>query len=196
MVAKPLVVVSQDGAVLDAAIMSQKAFNKSTEHGRLWVLHADTGRVLPYHGDLAFAELVDVGELYRATVHYGEWLNSTPATDGDTDEPRLGTGGSSGGSANETTKAGEWESVLRGLVGVISDRKQKRPEGSYTSYLFNSGEAKIRKKTGEEAIELVLAASREETASEAADLMYHLLVLLAELDIPFDSVIQELSSRG
>jgi phosphoribosyl-ATP pyrophosphohydrolase len=51
-------------------------------------------------------------------------------------------------------------------------------------------------KTGEEAIELVLAASREETASEAADLMYHLLVLLAELDIPFDDVIQELRSRG
>jgi phosphoribosyl-ATP pyrophosphohydrolase len=195
MVAKPLVVLGQDGAVLDAAIMSLKAFNKSTEHGRLWVLHADTGRVLPYHGDLAFVELVDVGELYKATVHYGEWLNSTPAVLSDTEE-RPVPGDDLGERTGEMSETGEWELVLRGLVGVILDRKEKRPEGSYTSYLFNSGEAKIRKKTGEEAIELVLAASREETASEAADLMYHLLVLLAELDIPFDDVIHELESRG
>jgi phosphoribosyl-ATP pyrophosphohydrolase len=195
MVAKPLVVLGQDGAVLDAAIMSQKAFNKSTEHGRLWVLHADTGRVLPYHGDLAFVELVDVGELYRATVHYGEWLNSTPAVLSDI-EGRPAPEDDLGERTGEISETGEWESVLRGLVGVILDRKEKRPEGSYTSYLFNSGEAKIRKKTGEEAIELVLAASPEETASEAADLVYHLLVLLAELDIPFDDVIHELESRG
>jgi phosphoribosyl-ATP pyrophosphohydrolase len=85
--------------------------------------------------------------------------------------------------------------TLELLEQTILERKASLPEGSYTTHLFSSGEEKIRKKTGEEAVELILARSSGEVAYEAADLIYHLLVLLAELDIPLEAVLRELSSR-
>ena len=90
----------------------------------------------------------------------------------------------------------QWGEVLEGLIGVIQDRKKTLPEGSYTSYLFTSGTSKIRKKTGEEAVELILAEGKEEVSSEAADLIYHMLVLLEALEIPFDDVVRELENRS
>jgi phosphoribosyl-ATP pyrophosphohydrolase len=81
------------------------------------------------------------------------------------------------------------------LIQVIKERKANRPEGSYTTHLFNSGIEKIRKKTGEEAIELILARRREDIAYEAADLIYHLLVLLEAEDIDLGEVLEELSRR-
>ena len=61
--------------------------------------------------------------------------------------------------------------------------------------MFQKGEEKIRKKTGEEAIELILAASRKDLVSESADLIYHMMVLLEVKDIPVDEVLAELEGR-
>jgi phosphoribosyl-ATP pyrophosphohydrolase len=69
------------------------------------------------------------------------------------------------------------------------------PEGSYTTHLFEKGEEKIRKKTGEEAVELLLAATDREIISESADLIYHLMVLLTERDLSIGQVIAELQGR-
>ena len=78
------------------------------------------------------------------------------------------------------------------------DRKEHPVEGSYTNYLFDKGTDKISKKLGEEAVEVVIAASqrdRKATIQEIADLEYHLLVLMADRGITLDDVETELRSR-
>lgn len=88
--------------------------------------------------------------------------------------------------------------ILRELYSVILDRKEHPVEGSYTNYLFDKGTDKISKKLGEEAVEVVIAASqrdRKATIQEIADLEYHLLVLMADRGITLDDVETELRSR-
>jgi len=90
------------------------------------------------------------------------------------------------------------EGFLRSLVQLIESRKESRPEGSYTTYLFDSGLDKILKKVGEESAETIIAAkngSSDELIAESADLIYHLLVLLAERGVSLDEVVGELASR-
>ncbi|NPV92512.1 MAG: bifunctional phosphoribosyl-AMP cyclohydrolase/phosphoribosyl-ATP diphosphatase HisIE [Firmicutes bacterium] len=90
------------------------------------------------------------------------------------------------------------QDIIKDLYEVILDRQRKRPEGSYTTYLFEKGVDKICKKIGEEAAEVIIAAknrSHEELVYESADLLYHLLVLLAEAGIDPEAVMQELSRR-
>jgi phosphoribosyl-ATP pyrophosphohydrolase len=188
-VGRVLVLTDEHGKVLDAALMNEKAFRKSTENGVLWTVHPDTGRVLPYRRELGFSELKEDGELYRAVVDSAQWSSSAVQVDyayAESDSALRGVA--------QAADSG-WGEVLQGLVAVIADRKKTLPEGSYTSYLFNAGESKIRKKTGEEAVELILSSDSSETASEAADLIYHLLVLLEQLEIPFDEVVRELEAR-
>ena len=84
--------------------------------------------------------------------------------------------------------------ILRELYSVIQDRKEHPVEGSYTNYLFDKGTDKISKKLGEEAVEVVIAASqrdRKATIQEIADLEYHLLVLMADRGITLDDVETE-----
>ncbi|ELY0461406.1 phosphoribosyl-ATP diphosphatase [Listeria innocua] len=87
--------------------------------------------------------------------------------------------------------------MLSDLYEEIKLRKNQPKEGSYTNYLFEKGLDKILKKVGEETTEVVIAAknNNEELISEIADLIYHLLVLLAEKDIPLEDIKQELQSR-
>jgi phosphoribosyl-ATP pyrophosphohydrolase len=85
--------------------------------------------------------------------------------------------------------------TLEALKQVIAGRRRDLPEGSYTTLLFQKGEDKIRKKTGEEAIELLLATSRKDIVAEAADLIYHMMVLLEVKDIGVDEVLAELEGR-
>lgn len=90
------------------------------------------------------------------------------------------------------------EGVLQELYAVVEERKEKRPEGSYTTYLFNTGLDKILKKVGEEATETIVAAKNDDPqrlVSETGDLLYHLLVLLVERGITLDEVLKELKER-
>jgi len=92
----------------------------------------------------------------------------------------------------------ELEGVLRELYSVIEQRKEKRPDGSYTTYLFNSGLDKILKKVGEEATETIVAAKNSDSqrlVSETGDLLYHLLVLLVERGVTLDEITRELKER-
>ncbi|OTN76170.1 phosphoribosyl-ATP diphosphatase [Enterococcus sp. 8G7_MSG3316] len=87
---------------------------------------------------------------------------------------------------------------LNSLFELIGERKRSPQSGSYTSYLFDKGLEKILKKVGEESAEVIIAGlkkDREETVYESADLIYHLLVLLTELEIPFTEIQSELSKR-
>ena len=87
--------------------------------------------------------------------------------------------------------------TLCGLMELIKGRKSDPVEGSYTSYLFDKGLDKILKKIGEESSEVIIAAKndRKEAIYEISDLIYHMLVLMAEMDIEIKDVIKELASR-
>jgi phosphoribosyl-AMP cyclohydrolase / phosphoribosyl-ATP pyrophosphohydrolase len=90
------------------------------------------------------------------------------------------------------------DGFLSALTELIESRKESRPEGSYTTYLFDSGLDKILKKVGEEAAETIIAAknaSSKELVAEASDLIYHLLVLLVERGVSLGEVTGELRSR-
>ncbi len=74
------------------------------------------------------------------------------------------------------------DSTIDQLFTTIQSRKAEMPEGSYTAFLFEKGENEVLKKIGEEAIEIIIAAKGEgddRVLYESADLIYHLLVLLA-----------------
>jgi phosphoribosyl-ATP pyrophosphohydrolase/phosphoribosyl-AMP cyclohydrolase len=93
----------------------------------------------------------------------------------------------------------EFGLALNNLYNLIADRKDKKPEGSYTTYLFNSGLDKILKKIAEESGEVIIASKNKrprEIISELADLFYHLLVLMVELDVKLSDVRDELTGRA
>jgi phosphoribosyl-ATP pyrophosphohydrolase/phosphoribosyl-AMP cyclohydrolase len=88
--------------------------------------------------------------------------------------------------------------VLEDLYAVVCDRKANPKEGSYTNYLFEKGIDKILKKVGEEAAEVIIAsknAGTDELRYEAADLLYHLTVLLCEKELTPGEVFDELKKR-
>jgi len=88
--------------------------------------------------------------------------------------------------------------IIPELVEIIKKREEEMPEGAYTTYLFTEGIDKICKKVGEEATEVVIGAKNrdpEEVKWEAADLIYHLLVLLQEQKISVYDVLEVLVSR-
>ena len=88
--------------------------------------------------------------------------------------------------------------TLAKLEATIRSRRAADPATSYVAKLFAKGLPKIAQKLGEEAIETVIAAmssDREAVVGEAADLLFHLTVLLAELDIPIADVLAELERR-
>ena len=88
--------------------------------------------------------------------------------------------------------------VIKGLYQVVKDRKANPQEGSYTCYLFEQGIDKILKKCGEECAETIIAAkntNREDLKNEVCDLLYHLLVMLAEKEIEIDEVLEILEQR-
>ena len=87
---------------------------------------------------------------------------------------------------------------LATLEKLIIDRRATPSEGSYTSELFAAGTQRIAQKVGEEAVEVALASCQDdhdETLGEAADLIYHLLVLLANQQITLADVVSRLESR-
>ncbi len=93
---------------------------------------------------------------------------------------------------------GAYVDVVQSLAGVIAQRHQEMPEGSYTSYLFREGIDKIDKKIGEESAEVIIASKNDDdraVAMESADLIYHLLVMLEARNVPVDDVLDELRTR-
>ncbi|WP_138756353.1 bifunctional phosphoribosyl-AMP cyclohydrolase/phosphoribosyl-ATP diphosphatase HisIE [Paenibacillus sinopodophylli] len=101
-------------------------------------------------------------------------------------------------STSDAVTTSDRFATLGQLEGTIAERYAERPEGSYTSYLFDKGVDKILKKVGEEASEVIIAAKNkdnDELRSEVGDLIFHLMVLLRERGLPFDDVISEINSR-
>ncbi len=90
------------------------------------------------------------------------------------------------------------EFSLEGLYDLLVSRKEDKPEGSYTTYLFEKGKDKILKKVGEECTEVIIGGckgDKDETVYEIADLAYHVMVLMVEMGISVEDIHRELASR-
>jgi phosphoribosyl-AMP cyclohydrolase / phosphoribosyl-ATP pyrophosphohydrolase len=99
---------------------------------------------------------------------------------------------------NDVIASPRKEDILLELYSLIETRKEQQEDGSYTGYLFKSGIDKILKKVGEETSEVIIAAKnndKQEIISETSDLVYHLLVLLADLNIEPSEIKKELTKR-
>ncbi|MBO5338745.1 MAG: bifunctional phosphoribosyl-AMP cyclohydrolase/phosphoribosyl-ATP diphosphatase HisIE [Clostridia bacterium] len=90
------------------------------------------------------------------------------------------------------------EFTMNGLYDLLVGRKKDKPEGSYTTYLFEKGTDKILKKIGEESTEVIIAGKaddKKETIYEIADLAYHTMVLMVQMGISVEDIQRELASR-
>ncbi len=179
----PVVICDDDGPT-DLARQNRKAFEKSIEQGHLWVVTTND-RVLPYSDDRPVAlEARGSWNLARLSSGRAEASSGRSSRRAETRSQ----------SATGEPGSDQIGGVLTALAALIAERQRELPEGSYTTHLFSSGGEKIRKKLGEEAVELILAPDNR-LVSETSDLIYHLLVLLASEGITLDQIAAELSTR-
>ncbi len=192
--------IAQDansGKVLMVAHMDQEALKRTLETGQAWFFSRSRN------------------ELWHKGESSGSYLNVVevrPDCDGDVILLRVEPTGPACHTGNETCFYQEFDGsdwtvdpspitigvALAGLDTVIAERKREMPESSYTADLFRQGRERIAQKVIEEAGETALAASAgasERTTTEAADLLYHLAVLLADSGIGFEDVAAELIQR-
>lgn len=210
---RKLIVREDNGELLLEAVMNGKGYRKSLETGQLWTLHPETGRLLPLGGGVGFLSLSETEDGLEATIdtraaqeliaagttqaahtaRVGASANVQPVDTGATTEAIVSD------DVIVTDDNGGIPSVFAELAilekTVFERKSDDQVEGSYTSYLFSEGEQKIRKKLGEEAIELCLAQENDRIVSESADLLYHLSVLLASRDLSYADVLGELKRR-
>lgn len=190
--------------VLMLAYMNRESLRKSVETGLTWfwsrsraelwnkgATSGSTQRItaLKYDcdGDTLLVEVIANGP----ACHTGE-PTCFYRTAAATAEAAAASEGTGSGGADERFK------VLAELEQLIAERYAERPEGAYTTYLFEKGIDKILKKVGEETAESIIAAKNgdnDELRYEVSDLIYHLLVLLRERNLPLDEIMQELERR-
>ena len=187
--------IVQDAAskeVLTLAYMNKESFEKTLEtketwffsrsRGELWHKGATSGniqRVKDIRLDCDQDALIVLVEPAGPACHKGSYSCFSP------------------GEHIRQTDGGRFD-IINELETVIAKRQAEMPEGAYTTYLFREGVDKILKKVGEEAAEVIIAAKNrdsEELRWEAADLLYHLLVLLREQSLPLDDVLGVLKER-
>ena len=90
------------------------------------------------------------------------------------------------------------EFTMNGLYDLLVGRKKDKPEGSYTTYLFEKGTDKILKKFGAECTEVIIAGKADdkaETIYEISDLVYHVMVMMVQMGISLEDIKNELASR-
>ena len=185
------------GEVLTLAYMNAQSLQRTLETNETWfwsrsrselwhkgATSGNTQRVVEIRQDCDSDALVVLVEPAGPACHTG--MRSCFYRDLNGDEINLLGNGQNLGS------------VLEELYSLIESRLKERPEGSYTTYLFEQGLDKILKKLGEEASETIIAAKNDDKApliAESADLLYHLIVLLVGRGVGLDAISAELISR-
>lgn len=201
----PVVVQEQgSGQVLMLAYMNRESLQKTMDSGRtcffsrsrqqLWTKGETSGNFQEVKSiscdcdkDALLVKVIQQGNACHTGTH--SCFSCQAAASEDADNAPV-----SEESGDRTPVQG----IVEELYQVIQDRNAKRPEGSYTTYLFNEGQDKILKKVGEEATEVIIGSknnSPQEVRYEMADLMYHCLVLLVYHGIQPQEILQELAKR-
>lgn len=192
------------GQVLMMAYMNQEALDKTVASGQTWFYSrsrqclwkkgetsGNIQAVQEIRYDCDQDTLLVLVEQTGAACHTGHYSCFYRTLDGQEKEPALF-------DAAQVYQGKEGPAILLELMEVIRQRQKDRPEGSYTTYLFNEGIDKILKKVGEESAEVIIAAKNPDNSEliyEASDLIYHLLVLLVEKGIDITEIFTELRSR-
>ncbi|NLG32468.1 MAG: bifunctional phosphoribosyl-AMP cyclohydrolase/phosphoribosyl-ATP diphosphatase HisIE [Syntrophomonadaceae bacterium] len=194
----------KSGKVLMLAYMNAESLGKTIETGytwfysrsrqQLWKKGESSGhvqKVIEIRYDCDGDALLILVEQIGPACHTGHQSCFFTNIDGDTVEDKEydleGIYHSQAGPA-----------ILYELFDLIAERQVNRPEGSYTTYLFEQGLDKILKKVGEEAAEVIIAAKNRDKAEviyEVSDLVYHVLVLLVERGVNLSDIFTELKSR-
>src|SRR5205085_2474784 len=211
-------VVVQDartGEVLTLAYMNAESFARTLAEGETWfwsrsraelwhkgATSGHTQRVVSVRADCdADALLVSV-EPRGPACHTGARTCFHQAIEGAPDEEaerQTRVVGADKNAQSEMQHTPELGAQLQQLYAVIEQRRQERPAGSYTTYLFHQGLDKILKKLGAETAETIIAAKNEDTSAlvaEASDLLYHLLVLCVERGVTLEEISAELVQRS
>lgn len=196
---------NQSKAVLMLAYMNPEAFQKTVETGEAWfwsrsrsglwhkgATSGNTQHIVQIKLDCDRDTLLLLVEPKGPACHRGTYSCF---------EEELATGQNKliGASSSLSQSSSSLNDQLAKLSEIIARRDMERPEGAYTTYLFEKGLDKILKKVGEEASEVIIAAKNrdlEELSNESADLLYHLLVLWREQGLPYDSVLEVLRKRS
>jgi len=212
---KPCIVQdARTGEVLTLAYMDEEAERRTRETGEVWFWSRSrrelwhkgetSGNVMRLHAlryDCDEDALLALVEPAGPACHTGERTCfyravATDTSTGPSSDTSVDT--SAEQSAGGLTEAADPRPVIARVDEIVAKRFQERPAGSYTTYLFEKGIDKILKKVGEEATETVIAAkneSNDELRSEAADLLFHLLVLFRARGLPLADVWAELDRR-
>ena len=179
-----LMVAWADREALERTVETGRAHYWSRSRGELWQKGETSGHVqevrdvrVDCDGDAVLYRVAQTGP----ACHTGE---------GSCFHRRVEGGG--------LERAGGTGHVLSRIEEIVRAREAERPEGSYTTYLFDKGVDKILKKLGEESAETIVAAKNpgtDELRSESADLLFHLLVLLRARGLPLADVYDELEGR-
>ncbi|OEB99827.1 phosphoribosyl-ATP pyrophosphatase [Lysinibacillus sphaericus] len=177
--------------VLTVAYMNKESLEKTLESGETW-FYSRSREALWHKGETSgnVQKVVSIKADCDGDALVVEVLPAGPAC-------HNGTTSCFTKVLQEKAKVGS-VSIIPELVKVIEKREQEMPEGAYTTYLFDKGIDKICKKVGEEATEVVIGAKNrdaEEVKWEAADLIYHLLVLLQEQKVNVFDVLHVLEKR-
>lgn len=188
--------IAQDyktGEVLMMAYMNEESYNKTIETGRMTYFSRSRN------------ELWTKGE---TSGHYQFVKSLTIDCDNDTILAKVSQVGAACHTGNRSCfftplVSKEYNdtnplTVFSDVMNIIMDRKMNPKEGSYTNYLFDKGIDKILKKVGEECTEVVIAAKNpdpEEMKYEISDLLYHLMVLMAERGTTWEDITKELAER-
>jgi len=189
----PVVVQSMEGEVLTLAYMNREALKKTLETGYAHY-YSKSQRRIRMKGEVS-------GNVQKVKEIRVDCDNDALLLIVEAHGPACHTGNRSCfyrklGEPENTVGGVDYSlTILRELEELIKQRKEKPVEGSYTSKLFAEGKEKIYKKFGEEAIEVLVAEGRERIIHETADLLYHLLVLLAHNGISLGEVMKELRRR-
>ena len=186
---KKIIILDEKGEVADLCVTNEKGYRKSIENSDIWILNPETGRLLPHERGFTAVGFSEKDDWYEARVAADE------AEAGKTVSAAADESVTEKNAIEQPAPGGAPSAVIDRLFKVIEERRRTLPEGSYTTHLFNSGMPKIKKKTGEEAVELLLAETKDEITYEAADLVYHMLVLLSAAGISPDEVFEELKGR-
>ncbi len=179
------------GSRKTTALMNRKAYRKSLENSSPWIVHPVTDRVLPWPGSPEILSLEESPGAYTLTIAEGAELHPYGMAVPLDIDPDNRDAMHEDGTQEKTMSFG----ILNRLSAIIAEYRKTMPKGSYTAHLFSVGEEKIRKKVGEEAIELLLSHEKDDIIYETADLIYHIQVLLAALDLEWTDVENELLRR-